>query len=95
MSLVQLDGITKYYGDKLVFDQITAAVERGDKIGLVGPNGAGKTTLLEVIVEEILPDSGLLRKANQCPNRLSAPAAGKNVGCDLKALAHGGVKRDP
>ncbi|NLY51576.1 MAG: ABC-F family ATP-binding cassette domain-containing protein [Firmicutes bacterium] len=66
MSLVQLDGITKYYGDKLVFDQITAAVERGDKIGLVGPNGAGKTTLLEVIVEEILPDSGLLRKANQC-----------------------------
>ena len=66
MSLIQLDGITKYYGDKLVFGQVTAAVERGDKIGLVGSNGAGKTTLLEVIVEELLPESGSLRKAGQC-----------------------------
>ncbi|MGI6566083.1 MAG: ABC-F family ATP-binding cassette domain-containing protein [Firmicutes bacterium] len=66
MSLVQLDGITKHYGDSLVFEQVTAAIERGDKIGLVGPNGAGKTTLLAVIVEETLPDSGVLRMAGQC-----------------------------
>ncbi|HHV93002.1 MAG TPA: ABC-F family ATP-binding cassette domain-containing protein [Firmicutes bacterium] len=66
MSLVQLDGVTKYFGDQLVFDRIAAAVERGDKIGLVGPNGVGKTTVLRIIAEEILPDSGSVRKASQC-----------------------------
>jgi ATP-dependent Lon protease len=66
LSLIQLDQITRYYGDKLILSSISATIERGDKIGLVGPNGAGKTTLLALLVEEILPDTGSLRKAGQC-----------------------------
>ena len=66
MSLVQLDQITRYYGDRLILSAVSANIERGDKIGLVGPNGAGKTTLLALLVEEIMPDTGVIRKAGQC-----------------------------
>ncbi|NMB46941.1 MAG: ABC-F family ATP-binding cassette domain-containing protein [Firmicutes bacterium] len=66
MSLIQFAQVTKHYGDRLVLFEITAAVERGDKIGLVGPNGAGKTTLLALMVEELVPDSGTIQKTGQC-----------------------------
>jgi ATP-binding cassette subfamily F protein 3 len=66
LSLIRLDQITKHYGDRPIILEITATIERGDKIGLVGPNGAGKTTLLALMVEEAMPDKGTIRKAGQC-----------------------------
>ncbi len=47
--LISLDGVTKYFADRLILDNITAAISEGDKVGLVGVNGAGKTTLVDVI----------------------------------------------
>ncbi len=47
--LISLDGVTKYYADKLILDGISASIEENDRIGLVGVNGAGKTTLVDVI----------------------------------------------
>ena len=49
MSLVRLDHITKSYDPCLILDDVSVAIERGDRIGLIGKNGSGKTTLTEII----------------------------------------------
>ncbi len=49
MSLVRLNHITKSYAPYLILDDVSAAIERGDRIGLIGKNGSGKTTLTEII----------------------------------------------
>ncbi len=43
---------------RVLIDDFSALVQRGDKIGLIGPNGVGKTTLLKVLLDELKPDSG-------------------------------------
>ena len=49
MSLVRLEHITKSFAPYLILDDVSAAIERGDRIGLIGKNGSGKTTLTEII----------------------------------------------
>jgi ATP-binding cassette subfamily F protein 3 len=49
MSILNVSGLTKYYGAELIFHNITFQVARGDKLALVGVNGAGKSTLLKII----------------------------------------------
>ena len=56
--MIRLDNITKQNGHQLVFIEASAALNRGEKIGLVGPNGAGKTTLFRLIVGRVQPDEG-------------------------------------
>ncbi|GJD33561.1 ABC-F family ATP-binding cassette domain-containing protein [Methylobacterium aerolatum] len=56
--MIRLDKITKQNGKQLVFIEASAALQRGEKIGLVGPNGAGKTTLFRMITGEEQPDEG-------------------------------------
>ena len=58
--MIRLDNITKQNGSRLVFIEATAALQKGEKIGLVGPNGAGKTTLFRMIVGQEEPDEGLV-----------------------------------
>ena len=58
--MIRLDNITKQNGARLVFIEATAALQKGEKIGLVGPNGAGKTTLFRMIVGQEEPDEGLV-----------------------------------
>ena len=50
---------------RVVAHHVNATVLRGDKIGLIGPNGAGKTTLLKLILGELQPDSGTVRRGTQ------------------------------
>ncbi|WP_423456696.1 ABC-F family ATP-binding cassette domain-containing protein [Ottowia sp. VDI28] len=50
------------FGDKLIVNDLTTTVLRGDKIGLIGPNGAGKTTLLKLILGQLEPDSGEIKR---------------------------------
>ena len=52
-------------GDKLICQDFTATILRGDKIGLVGPNGAGKTTLLKLILGQLQPTSGKIRQGTK------------------------------
>jgi heme-transporting ATPase len=53
-----LDAISKHNSHRILFFEASAALNRGEKIGLVGPNGAGKTTLFRMITGEELPDEG-------------------------------------
>ncbi len=52
----------KSFGDNTVVRNVSTRVMRGDRIGLIGPNGAGKTTLLRMLMGEIQPDSGEVRR---------------------------------
>ena len=57
-NILTLEEITKSYGDRLLFGDVTFGVEQGDKIGIVARNGTGKTTLLRIIAGVEAPDSG-------------------------------------
>ena len=57
-KLIELDGVSKAYGDKPVIRDFTYHVQRDDRIGVVGKNGAGKSTLLNLIAGRMLPDNG-------------------------------------
>ena len=56
--MIRLDNISKQNGTRLVFIEASAALQKGEKIGLVGPNGAGKTTLFRMITGQEEPDEG-------------------------------------
>ncbi len=56
--MIHLDNIGKQNGRQILFIEASAALQKGEKVGLVGPNGAGKTTLFRMITGEELPDEG-------------------------------------
>ncbi len=56
--MIRLDNISKQQGHQILFIEASAALQRGEKVGLVGPNGAGKTTLFRMITGQELPDEG-------------------------------------
>src|SRR6476646_4322255 len=56
--MLTLSGITKAYGGRVLFEDVTLQVNREDRIGLVGPNGAGKTTLFSIMLGEESADAG-------------------------------------
>ena len=60
--MIQLAGLTKRYGDRVLLDQVTWQVSAGDRVGLCGPNGAGKTTLLRMLGGMEEPDAGQIVK---------------------------------
>jgi len=57
-ELLEIEGISKSYGDLKVLENITFKVDKGEKIAIIGSNGAGKTTLLEILMEQLPADSG-------------------------------------
>ena len=60
--VAELQHVSKAFGYKVIAKDFSATLLRGDKIGLLGPNGAGKTTLLKMILGELEPDSGTVRR---------------------------------
>ncbi|MCA1372365.1 MULTISPECIES: ABC-F family ATP-binding cassette domain-containing protein [unclassified Bradyrhizobium] len=56
--MIRLDNVSKQAGHQILFIEASAALNKGEKIGLVGPNGAGKSTLFRMIAGEELPDEG-------------------------------------
>jgi ATP-binding cassette ChvD family protein len=59
--VIDFQGLTKGYGERLLFDDLTASIPPGSIVGVVGPNGAGKTTLLRMITGQERPDAGSVR----------------------------------
>jgi ATP-binding cassette subfamily F protein 3 len=60
--MIQLSGLTKAFGDRVLLDDVSWQVTDGDRVGLAGPNGAGKTTLLRMLAGFDEPDRGLVIK---------------------------------
>lgn len=63
--VADLINVSKSYGDRKIIDDFSGRIMRGDRVGLIGPNGAGKTTLLRLILGEIEPDSGTVRRGTK------------------------------
>src|SRR5438093_5586057 len=59
--MLTITGMTKAFGARVLFEDATLQVNRGDRIGLVGPNGAGKSTLLSLVLGHDTPDTGEVR----------------------------------
>ena len=49
MNVLNMEHISKVYGDKVIFDDISVGIHQGDKIGIIGINGTGKTTFLRIL----------------------------------------------
>jgi ATPase subunit of ABC transporter with duplicated ATPase domains len=58
--MIRLENISKQNGHQILFIEASAALQRGEKVGLVGPNGAGKTTLFRMMTGQEAPDEGLV-----------------------------------
>jgi energy-dependent translational throttle protein EttA len=57
-KVIEVQGVTKAYGDKLLFDNLTFSLPPAGIVGIVGPNGAGKSTLFKLITGQVQPDAG-------------------------------------
>ena len=57
-KVIELNNVTKSYGDKLLIDNLSLAIPAGAIVGIIGPNGAGKSTLFRMIAGEEQPDTG-------------------------------------
>ena len=60
--VLEADDVSKAFGSKAVVRDFSTRIMRGDRIGLIGPNGSGKTTLLRLLLGELAPDAGEVRR---------------------------------
>lgn len=58
MNILNIEHVSKVFGEKVIFDDVTYGVHQGDKIGIIGINGTGKTTILKIIAGLEEPDEG-------------------------------------
>jgi branched-chain amino acid transport system ATP-binding protein len=72
--LVELDHVTKRFGQVVIAEDLSLAVGPGDTVGIVGPNGAGKTSLFGLISGDLAPGAGEIRLAGRTVTRLDAAA---------------------
>src|ERR671914_2391720 len=59
--MLELDGLTRRFGDVVALDELTFSVAPGRMFGFVGPNGAGKTTAMRIVLGVLDPDAGAVR----------------------------------
>ena len=60
MNLLSVEGISKTYGERVVFEPLSFGISKGQKIALIAKNGSGKTTLLKIIAQQDTSDTGLV-----------------------------------
>jgi len=60
-KVLELDGISKAFGEKMVFEHINETIWHGERVGLIGANGTGKSVLLRMILDKEMPDTGEIK----------------------------------
>jgi putative spermidine/putrescine transport system ATP-binding protein len=85
MGYLELDAVRKSFGGSVAVDDVTLAVERGERVALLGPSGCGKTTTLNLIAGFLSPDSGSIRVAGRDMSTL--PAHRRNAGMVFQQYA--------
>ncbi len=63
-KVIEVENVSKAYGDKLLFDNLSFTLPAGGIVGVIGPNGAGKSTLFKLITGQETPDSGTIEKGS-------------------------------
>lgn len=63
--VAEIEGMSFGYGDKTIIKNFSSSIIRGDKIGLIGPNGVGKSTFLKILLGELEPSSGSIKRGTQ------------------------------
>jgi ATP-binding cassette subfamily F protein uup len=63
--VAELENVSVKYDNKIIIDNLSTRIMRGDRIGVIGPNGAGKTTLLNLILGKLEPDTGTVKIGTQ------------------------------
>ena len=64
MNVLNVEKVTKGYGNRIMLDGVTLGINDGDKIGLIGINGTGKSTFLKIVAGIVEPDAGKVVKGN-------------------------------
>ena len=83
---MRVDDLCKSFGEHVVLDQVSLAVERGDRIAIVGPNGAGKTTLLKILAGETEASAGRVHLPGQSNVRYFAQHHAEALNMDRTVL---------
>lgn len=65
MNLLTVENISKTYTDKILLDNVSLGINKGDKFGIIGVNGTGKSTFLKIIAGKEYTDSGIIIKGNK------------------------------
>jgi ATPase subunit of ABC transporter with duplicated ATPase domains len=60
--MLTLNRLSKAFGEKTLFHQVSLQINEGDRIALIGPNGAGKTTFFSILLGELEPDEGDIQR---------------------------------
>ena len=92
--LLEIEGLTKWFGPIAAVDDISFSVDRGEVLGFLGPNGAGKSTTMKMITGYLSPTAG---KITVCGNdvRLHPIEASETEVVLQDLLRYVGIRRDP
>ncbi len=89
--VAKLEHVSKAFGDRIIIDDFSTRIARGDRIGIVGPNGSGKTTLLKLIMGQLDADDGNIKLGtNLQPLVLDQKREGLDPNTTLKDALTGG-----
>ena len=91
MNLLSVEGISKAYGERIIFEPLSFGMSKGQKIALIAKNGSGKTSILKIIAQQDTPDQGLVnfRKGTQVSYLPQDPVLDPNKTVEKIILASG------
>jgi ATP-binding cassette subfamily F protein uup len=91
MNLLSVEGISKAYGERIIFEPLSFGMSKGQKIALIAKNGSGKTSILKIIAQQDTPDQGLVnfRKGTQVSYLPQDPVLDPNKTVEEIILASG------
>ena len=88
MNLLSVEGISKSYGEKVIFEPLSFGINQGQKIALIAKNGSGKTSILNIIAGEDTPDKGnvVIRKGTRVAYLAQEPNLDSNLTVEESVL---------